>query len=247
MTAANDPWQSLAAARLPAAGLAALAAVRHFPDVTVQMDGDTAWVHWPAGRLDVVNCLMPVAGAIFYRPVGDEWFRFNSRLPASECPPETDKLPVSSVIVPERMEPRAPFDADASSIVLTVVRGGPTRPATAMLALMRDLASFAETATSRELSSVQGALDGDRAILLGPSLPSVPNATRYWGESLFVPLGHRVEPELPPELVHVAVGATADDFVFLNESGAEIVPRSAFRSLTRAMLRLALASRSAAL
>jgi hypothetical protein len=241
MTAAGDPWLSVTAARLPAAGLARLAAVRHLAGVAVQLDGETAWVHWPAGRVEVVRCLMPVAGVQFYRASGGEWFRFDSRLPSSEQPPSSEKKSIANVIVPDRTDPRPPTDTPLSPVGLGVARGGPPRPATALLCAVRDLAGWADAATTRELAGVSAALHADRALLLGDRLPFAPAGTRFWGETVLAPVGFRPDPPLPPAVIRDAVGAAADELVFMTEAAVEIVPRAAFAPLTRPKLRLALA------
>lgn len=246
MTPESDPWKTVSAARLPAAGLAALAAVRHLSDIGVQLEGDFAWVHWSAGRIEVVRCLLPVAGLRFYRQDGNEWVPFNGRLPTSERPPVVEMKPLASTIVPDRMEPRAATDSALTPIRLGAVRGGPPRRATALIASVRDLATWADMATTRELSSVRVALDGDRAGLLGEGLPAIPNAVRYWGDSVFVPLGFQTEPALPAETIRTVVGAGNDELVFLNETEVEIVPNGAFVPATRAAVRLAISHRTPA-
>lgn len=246
MTPEADPWKAVSAARLPAAGLAALAAVRHLPGIGVQLEGDCAWVHWPAGRIDVVRCLLPVAGLRFYRQDGDEWVPFNGRLPTSERPPTAETKPLASTIVPDRLEPRVATDNPLSPLRLGAVRGGPPRPATALVALVRDLAAWADTATTRDLSRVRVAIGGDRAVLLGEGLPAIPNAVRYWGESVFVPLGFQTEPALLAETIREAVGAGNEELVFLSETEVEIVPNGAFVPATRAAVRMAISHRTPA-
>lgn len=247
MTPEADPWKAVSAARLPAAGLAALAAVRHLSGIGVQLDGDSAWVHWPPGRIDVVRCLLPVAGLRFFRPVGDDWYPFHGRLPTSERPPAVERMPLAGAIVPDRMEPRTATDSAVSPLRLGTVRGGPPKPATALIASVCDLAAWADTATTHELSRVRAALCGDRAALLGENLPTIPNAVRYWGDGVFVPLGFQMEPALPAETIRRAIGALDDELVFLNESDVDLVPRSAFAPATRAAVRLALSPRTPAI
>ena len=78
-------WSAVVAARLPSAGLACLAAVRHRPEVRVTVGADDfAWVQWPAGSLgdDTVTALRVAAGVEFYARHADGWRRFGSRLPS---------------------------------------------------------------------------------------------------------------------------------------------------------------------
>jgi hypothetical protein len=90
-----------------------------------------------------------------------------------------------------------------------------------------------------ELAAVRAARSGGRAMLLGPKLPAIAGAVRFWGGDLLVPVGFRPDPDLPPAALRAAAGATADELVFLSESGAELVPRAAFEPLSRAAARLA--------
>lgn len=236
-----DPWREVSAARLPAAHLHALAPVRDRADVRVFPAGESAWVRWPADWLDVVRCLLPVPGVEFLVDRGGKWFRFASRLPVSEVPPMGEGRPVAAVLSPARFEPVPPGTEAASPILLRVVRGGEPKPATALACRTAALATWADTATTMELAAVRAARSDGRAVLLGPKLPAIPGAVRFWGDDFFVPVGFRPDPDLPPVALRAAVGATADELVFLSESGAELIPRAAFEPLTRAAVRLAVA------
>ena len=69
-------------------------------------------------------------------------------------------------------------------------------------------------------------------------LTPIPGAVRYWGGDVLVPLGHRPEPDLAPETLRAAAGASAEELLVLDGGGAEVVPRAAFAPLTRAGVRL---------
>ncbi len=239
MTPPADPWRDVCAARLPAAALAALAAVRDRADLRVRLDGPTAWVRWPAGGVDVVRCLLPVPGVTFYSRRGVEWFPFGRRLPTSDGPPPGDDRPLAAVLVPARFTPVPPGFEPGPAAVLKAVRGGKPEPASALACPLAALAAWADRATTAEIASVKAAHAGERVLLLGPRLPTLPGATRYWGSDVLIPLGHRADPDLSPTAVRAAVGAAGDDLVFLDGDGAEVVPRAAFAPPTRAGLRLA--------
>jgi hypothetical protein len=234
-----DPWKDVSAARLPAARLPALAPLRARGDVRVSIDSAVAWVLWPAGRAEFVRCLLPVRGVEFYTRRDGVWFRSGSRLPASETPPP-DGVPLPSVLVPDRFEPTFPPSESASPVVLRGVRGGEPKPASAMAGSVAELARWADVATTAELAAVRAARSGPRVVLLGPRLPAIGTAVRYWGEDVLVPVGFRPEPQLPPAALRAAVGATPEELVLLDEDGAEVILRAAFEPLTRAGLRLAL-------
>jgi hypothetical protein len=100
------------------------------------------------------------------------------------------------------------------------------------------LVAWADTATTLAISGVRAARCGRRVLLLG-KIPPIPGPTRFWGADFLLPVGFRTEPKLPPSVLRAAVGATADDLVLFDESGVDLVPRSAFPPLTRAGVRLA--------
>jgi hypothetical protein len=236
--AVQDPWKDVSAARLAVAHLAVLAPVRDQPDVRVHADGASAWVRWPAGRADVVWCLLPVPGVEFFTHRGGLWFRFGSRLPTAEVPPSADGRPVSAVLFPAKFEPLLPGVGTGSPVPLRLVRGGEPRAATALACRLIDLAKWANAATTAELADVRAARGGDRVVLLGPRLPAVGSGTRFWGTDLLVPVGFRPEPDLPPAALRTAVGAADGEIVLLDHDGADLIPKAAFEPLTRAGLRL---------
>jgi hypothetical protein len=240
MTATGDPWREVSAARLPWPALAALARVCDRTNVRVHRAGDAAWVCWPAGSADVVRCLLPAEGVEFYVRRGERWFRFGRRTPTSDVPPDDEGRPVSAVLLPARFDVLASSPPAASRVALRIAHGGPPQPVAALACPLAELRQWADTATTLELAAVRAALAGDRAVLLGSKLPAVASATRFWGRDVFVPAGFRPDPDLPPAVLRAAVGAAADDLVFLDADGADLIPKSAFAPLTRAGLRLAL-------
>jgi hypothetical protein len=238
--AVQDPWKDVSAARLAVAHLAALAPVRDRSDVRVHTDGEAAWVRWPAGKTDVVRCLLPVPGAAFFTWRDGLWFRFGSRLPTDETPPTDEGRPVSALLFPAKFETVAPSKETTTPVRLGLVRGGEPQAVTALACPLPDLARWVDTATTAELAAVRAARCGDRAVLLGSRLPAVASGTRFWGSELLVPVGYRPEPDLPTAAVRAAVGAEDGEVVLLDHDGAELIPKAAFEPLTRAGLRLAI-------
>jgi hypothetical protein len=70
-------------------------------------------------------------------------------------------------------------------------------------------------------------------------LPPIPAAQRYWGDDVLVPTGFRLEPDLRAGVVREAAGATTQELLRFDESGAELIPRAVFEPLSRAGIRLA--------
>jgi hypothetical protein len=239
----TDPWAAVAAARLPAGRLDALAPVRDRGDVVVFPAGDVVWVRWAASHAEVIRCLLPVAGVELFTTRAGEWYRFGRRVPVADRPPDGDGRPLAGVIVPGPIVSIAPGDEPVEPVALTLVRSTEPKPVTALMCELADLRGWAETATTAELQAVRGAVCGSRVILRGSALPSIPGATRYWGESVLVPIGFRPDPDLPPGMIRAAVRAADDEIVLLTETGADLVSVAVFEPLTRAGLRLRLRGR----
>ncbi len=239
----HDPWAGVSAAQLPQEHLAALAAVRNFADVRVLLEDGVAWVCWPAGRGEVVRCLLPVPGVVFYSQRAGAWARFGHLVPTDDAPPATEGKPIAEVLVPARFEQIPLNTALPAPVVLTVVRGGSPKPATALICTIAELAEWADTATTAELARVRGARTGDRVALIGEQLPTILRAKRFWGRDVFVPVGFRPEPNLPTPALLAATGTTPKEFLFLDETGADVIPRGAFEPLTRAGVRLGVSER----
>ncbi len=234
----SDRWREVTAARIPAEGITALAPVRNCDGVRILPDGETVWVDWPAGRADVVRCLLPVPGVVLFVRRRGVWFRFGSRLPTADAPPDGDGLPLAAMLVPARFEPISPPTTALVPRVLSIVRGGEPKPASALLCTVHDLLRWADVATTVELAAVRAARSGDRAILLGARLPSIFGAVRYWGKDVLVPIGFRPDPEMSPSALRAACRVDDDELLLLDESGAEVIPRGVFEQLTRAGIRL---------
>lgn len=239
MTAlAQDPWRDVSASRFPAAGLGALAAVRNRDGVRVLQQGETVWAFWPAGRVEVVRCLLAVPEVVFFARRDGNWFRFGCLVPTGDGPPDGEGQPIAAVLVPARFEPVALEPLALTPFRLTVVRGGTPKPAIALTCTVSELVKWADEATTAELAVVRAARCADRVILLGARLPALVGATRFWGKDVLVPVGFRAEPALPDEALREAVGVTGEELLVLDEGGAEVVPRAAFEPLTRAGVRL---------
>ena len=234
----SNPLIGVTAARLPAAGLAALAPVRDLVGVRIHPAGERVWVTWPADLPRVARLLIGVTGAEFFTRRGTAWHRFGHRLSTSDAPPDDEGLPLTGMVLPGRITPLVPESREPTTTVI-LTRGGVIRAASALMCSTSALATWAAGALTTELAGVRVATDGERAILIGDRLPSLPGATRFWGMDVFLPLGFRTEPELPDALIRAAAGAEPDELLILTPNGAEIIARSAFAPATRAGLRLA--------
>jgi hypothetical protein len=235
-----NPWRDVSAARITRANLVVLALLRARTNIRIHLQDDFAWVTWSGDNRDIVQCLLADAGVRFFTKRGDTWFTFRSLLPVSEAPPRGDGLALSSVLFPKLTAATQPGSDPLQPTSLRLVRSTESKPTSALVCSLRDLQRWSDMATSMEISRIKGARTRSRAILLGSQLPSLSTATRYWGESVFVPIGFRPEPNLPVPALRQAIGTDDHDFLFLNEEGVLLVPGNVFEPLTRAGMRLAI-------
>ncbi len=231
-------WREVTAARIPAEHIAALAPVRNRVGLRVHLYDATAWVTWSIGNADVVNYLLPVPGVVLFTHRRGAWFKFGNRLPSDEIPPAGEGQPLAAVLVPARFQATAPPSSELVAGQLRIVRGGEPNLTSALVCTVNDLLKWAETATTASLLAVRAARSGNRAVLLGSSLPTIGGAVRFWGKDVLVPVGFRADPDLPAFALRTACGVTDSELLFLDEAGAEVIPRSAFEPLTRAGIRL---------
>jgi len=240
----NQKLCEVGCASLPLAGLAALADVRCVRGVDAAIEGDRVWVRWPAGDEQFPLRVLSVSGAELYVEHDGLWFRFGSRLPSRGWPDGAAVEPLHFLLSPAFPEPDTPQAEPLRRCSLALVRDPRPHPAAGMRCVLSALATWAERATTTEISGVEGIRSGDSAILRGKKLPMVPAARRYWGVRVFVPLGYRPEPALPESAILAALDAGEETLALLDFEGVELLPLHAFQPLTRAGVQLALTERA---
>jgi hypothetical protein len=241
----TSPLDDVCCARLPAAALAHLGALRVRTDVRVLARGDELWLRWPAGDEDVLHRVLSVRGAEVFAQRDGLWYRPGRSLPTFGVP---DELPQTllHLLAPEPVKPEGRIGNPSYSdpVRLCLARDDTARPASALCCALADLDRWAEAATARRLAVLEAAYcataGGPRVLLLGERLPPLPAGERFWGRSVLAPLGWRPEPALGEAALRAALGVRPDEIALLRQEGVEVVPRSAFRPLTRAGIRLAL-------
>jgi hypothetical protein len=101
------------------------------------------------------------------------------------------------------------------------------------------LQSWADSATTTEIAEVQATRNESTAWLRGTKLPAIVDAERFWGERVWRPIGWRTEPDCPESALREAAAVGPNEILVLMNDGAQAIPVDAFRSLTRAAIRLA--------
>jgi MoxR-vWA-beta-propeller ternary system domain bpX2 len=250
-------WKNIHGASVRVEDLASLADLRGRAQMRVTVAGGRAWVWWQADS-DVMpelvaRRIMPLEGAELFTRTGGQWYRLGERLPAFGVPLGALAAGVSldRIVIPAKISAERPGPDLPDRLAIRVVRDDSrqNRPATAMRSSIDELAAWADWATSSQLSCLRGAWrvaspgeEGpSEALVLGDpgTLPLLPGCTRFWGANLLVPLGFRLEPELPAPAICQIVGSGQDDLVLMDENGHELIAREAFRPLTRTGIRLA--------
>jgi hypothetical protein len=258
----NQKLSEVGCASLPLAGLAALADVRCVRSVDAAIEGDRVWVRWPAGDEQFPLRVLSVSGAELYVERDGVWFRFGSRLPSRGWPKGAVAEPLQFLLSPAFPDPETPRAEQLRRCSIALVRDPRPRPAAAMSCDISALAAWAERATTAEIGAVEGIHSDGSVVLRGRKLPMLPApspypfphpggegrvrgpARRYWGERVFVRLGHRPEPALPESAILAALNAGEETLALLDFEGVELLPLHAFQPLTRAGVRLALTERA---
>lgn len=233
-------WQRIRAARLPTESLSALAPLRNRDEIQVFLGMGECWVTWGESPLHIVSLLLSVPGVEFAFEEKGRWFRVGSRLPLSSGPPKQLGQKLSQVLMPCRFAAEPPeSDPIPDRLPLMLVHGGLPQRVTAIRCTLKELLRWSEDATSFQLRALRAAYCEENVLLLGRDLPPIANAARFWGDDLLLPVGCRVEPELPVAMVRAIFDTSEDEVLLLEEAGGEKIGRELFQPLTRAGLRLA--------
>jgi hypothetical protein len=221
------------------AGLAALAPLRAAGGVRIIVD-DRAWVAWDAPRPDVVAAVLAVPGAELFEPRDGRWVRPGDRLPAFDVPPPGDPIPLDRAVIPGPFAAMEPGDRELKRVPLRLVGSDVPRPTSAVRCSLAALQTWADAATTAEVTAVKAARSGGIAWLLGSRLPALPGSERFWGDRVLIPLGFRAEPDWPEASLREAANVGPDELLVLTEEATEAIPTEAFRPLTRGAVRRSL-------
>lgn len=233
------PLDGVCCACLPPSGLASLAAVRCRPGVGVYRDDGRVWLRWEAGDDEILRRVLPVAGVRLFARRDGLWYEPGCRLPAFDVPPMEEVSPLPAVLTPAPLRAEPAPSQSWPPIPLRLIRDDTGRPATALLCAPAELGRWASGATTRQITALRAAKKGGHVLLLGPRLPSLRGASRFWGRRVLFPLGFRPEPPLPESALGALLGIGAEAVALVTAEGADVVPEDALRPLSRAAARLA--------
>lgn len=227
-------------ASLPASALAALADLRRESGVTVTVAGGRAWVRWRPDAGLVLRRVLPIPGAELYTRRDGLWYRHGNRLPSFGLPVDGGtSVGLERAVIPAPVVPEPPGGEPTQAVAVRLVRDDRARTPRGLRCTLGEIAPWAELAPTARLASLLAAWDGERVLVLGDRLPPVAGGERFWGGRVLTPLGFRPDPDLPESALGAALGGGTDAILALTGAGVEVVPRAAFRPLTRAGLRLA--------
>jgi hypothetical protein len=252
----SQSWNDVGCASIAMADLPALAELRRWPGVYVSIDGDRAWIHWepePEMARAALRYILPLPGVELFTQRGGRWYRLGQHLPAFEVPAlaSSGRIPLERILLPRPITAQRPGDVRWEPIPVRLVRdeGGQPGPASALRCQLGALLTWAEHATSAELSRLHGtwieAPEGSpgsaEVLLLGTpgQLPLLAGATRLRGTEVLVPVGQRIDPDLPEPALRGALGAAPEELVLFEGAGFELIPRAVFMPLSRGGIRLA--------
>jgi hypothetical protein len=208
--------------------------------VHVVVDETTAWITWDGDRRDVVDALLIVPEVEWFESRDGGWFGFGSRLPTFDVPPGGESIPLARALVPAAFAPAEAGAREPARVNLRLVRCELPHPTTALRCRVEALRSWADKATTAEITRVRAAWRGDVTWLIGHALPAIPGAERFSGARVLVPLGFRADPDWPESALREAASVSDQEILVLAGDWAEAIPAPAFRPLTRGALRRAM-------
>jgi hypothetical protein len=234
----TTPLNDVSCARIPADLLGALAPLRAEPDLEVATADRDIWLRWRSADDRVLRAVLPLPSCVLFTFHAGRWHRFGQALPDFSVPTGLDYRRLSQVLFPAPVSPLPAPERAMTPARLTIRPDSRPRPTTALRCRLADFAAWADGLSSYRLARYRAAREREELLVLGPHLPALPAATRFWGNAVLVPLGFCPEPDLPESTLLQAAGLD-DALLLLGRETAEIIPKQALSRVTRASLRLA--------
>jgi hypothetical protein len=232
----SDRLANTCCARLPSTAHAHLGALRACEHLSALQEGETLWLFWPAGEVELARAILSVEGSELFLRGESGWHRLGEHLPVFHVPHSRNARPLSALLFPAPVSPVCPAAPAWRSVTSALVRDGTQRPASVLSVTGAVLRKWADVATSHQLRKVEAACCGEEVLLRG-ALPVLPGE-RFWGRRVLLPLGYRVEPDLAEGVLLAALGLWEGEVAFWTAWGVEVVGAEAFGPVTRAGVRL---------
>lgn len=232
-------------ARLPVAALADLADLRARPDLEILHLDSALWLRWKIDPETIVLRLLPLPGIELFERRDNRWFPAGRLLPTLEVPDDRTPgwKPLTAVLFPARIDPVFEPLVGWERTGLRLVPSSEPRPTRALRAAFDVVQTWCETAPTSDLLAQRAVWNRDEVILLGDALPPLQPASRYWGQRLLLPLGQRLEPELPEVALLDLFSLSRGEIALLDEAAIDILEEARLHPLSRAALRRAAALR----
>lgn len=228
------------AARIPLAGLSALAGLRTSGGVSVVASDTQAWIRWEGPAKRLVPLLMAIPGAEYFTCRDDRWYRLGEAMPVFDVPPPGAATPLERLLFPAPFTASQPGHLIAERPVCRLVPSSIPHPTTALRCDLAVLNPWVESATTAELKGVQACLCDDRVLIVGPKLPWVDPAERFRGKDVLIPIGYRPEPDWSEAALRETAGINRDEILMLGHDHIETIPRETLEPLRRARFREAM-------
>ncbi|MGE3804126.1 MAG: hypothetical protein AB7K24_05570 [Gemmataceae bacterium] len=237
-----DPLNQVAAARFAEVHLGRLAALRVHPDIHIRVADGLAWLRWQQEDSEVLRAVLPIPGAEFFVRHEEHWYRFGSRLPAFDVQFETGMTSLERVLVPALPAVTAADTGPLDPVSVRLVVASARQRASAVLTSLAVLEAWAEQLPAAALETLRALRCGNEVLIVGRKLPVLAEARRFWGASILVPMGQRLEPRVPEKALRAALGVADNELLLFDEGGVEVLPGDDFEPLSRGSIKRALGS-----
>jgi hypothetical protein len=212
--------------------------VRCAEDILVTLEGEYTWVRWEPENAEILKAILPIPKVELYARRDENWYRCGCHLPAFDMPRLSEGRPLYEVLLPRPIRTSKPARLELTPAVLRLVESFLPRSTSALVCKFSELSKWAETAAGPRVTALRAAFCDGEILLVGNRLPLLPGSQRLWGDRVLVPLGQRLEPDLPESAVLDALGISQEELLILESDRAQVVACQALQPLTRAGLRL---------
>lgn len=226
-------------ARFPMSALPHLAGLRCAPGITALFHGEDVWLCWPVGREEVLRQVWPLPGVQLFGERDGLWYQLGDHLPCFTLPDWSAAKPLADLLFP------APFTIlpapalRTAPVMVRLVPAAEPRATTAMLCSQASLHACLESMTKFRFENWTAARCGQQILVRGENLFWLPDAPRFWGKHVLLPLGYRLTPLVPEAVLRTALGAEEDYLLLEQHEQVERIPLDAFAPLSRATMNLA--------